>query len=551
MDQPIRTNKNVYFTLGAGFGLGALCMAGILSGRVPLATTAQARPQGANAPFVGVGKPQLASGLVTGLPELRSLDSSFRTLAREVGPAVVDIKATHGGGGGQVAFAEGEGSGFLVSGDGWIVTNDHVVDGAKTVTVTMKDGRTFEGKVTPSNDDTSDVAVVKIEAKGLPFLGFADSATVEPGEFAMAVGAPFGLENTVTIGHVSALGRNTNIGGEGRTRGYSDLLQTDAAINMGNSGGPLVNVDGQVIGMNTAIYSPTGGSNGIGFAIPSSQVRLISGLLMTKGKLTRSMLGVAPKTIEEYERTGLLKDGGARVERVSDDSAAKAAGLKDGDVIVRIGDRPIRGEMDLRNAMLAYAPGTAVDVQYVRSGVLKTASLKLKNYVAQTLDTAPMTPNRRRGLGDGNPFGNGDNPFRNFPNMRGFNFPGMGNDDEDGQNPFENGRPNAKPETRTVGEPAHLGVSIGDLNDSVRSQFGLPSDLQGTVVVSVEPGSVAKALGLKPGDVIESVGGKAVHDGAELQEAMKGVKWGDRARIKTVRFTDGARTETTRDVEFK
>ena len=549
MDQPIRTNKSVYLTLGAGFGLGALCTAGILTGNIPLAATAKAAPQ-TKAPFVGVSKPQLASGLVTGLPELRNLDSSFRTLAREVGPAVVDIKATHGGEGGQVAMAQGEGSGFLVSGDGWIVTNDHVIDGAKTVTVTMKDGRTFEGKVTPSNDETSDIAVVKIEAKNLPFLGFADSSTVEPGEFAMAVGAPFGLENTVTIGHVSALGRNTNISGEGRMRGYSDLIQTDAAINMGNSGGPLVNVDGQVIGMNTAIYSPTGGSNGIGFAIPSSQVRLISGLLMTKGKLTRSMLGVAPKTLQEYERTGPLKDGGARIERVSPDGSASVAGLKEGDVIVRIGDRPIHGEMDLRNAMLAYAPGATVDVQYVRGEATKTTSLKLKTYVPQTLDTTPTTPNRRRGFGNGNPFGNGDNPFRNFPNMRGFNVPGMGGDDED-QNPFDNGKPNAKPETRTVGEPAHLGVRVADLDDAVRSQYSLPMGVDGAVVASVEPGSIAKTLGLKPGDVIESVGGKSVHSGAELQDAMKGIKWGDRVRIKTLRITGGARMESTRDVEFK
>lgn len=550
MDQPIRTNKSVYLTLGAGFGLGALCMAGVFSGHIPLAASAQAAPQNSTAPYGNLPKARLAGGLIAGLPELRSLDASFRTLAREVGPAVVDIKATHGGGGGQVAVAEGEGSGFLVSGDGWIVTNDHVVDGAKTVTVTMKDGRTFEGKVTPSNDDTSDIAVVKIEAKGLPYLGFADSATVEPGEFAMAVGAPFGLENTVTIGHVSALGRNTNIGGEGRTRGYSDLIQTDAAINMGNSGGPLVNVDGQVIGMNTAIYSPTGGSNGIGFAIPSNQVRLISNLLMTKGKLTRSMLGLVPKSVQEYERTGLLKDGGARVDRLSDDGAAKAAGLKEGDVIVKIGDRPIHGEMDLRNAMLAFAPGATVDVQYVRAGALKTTSLKLKTYVAQTLDTPSTTPNRRRGYGDGNPFGNGGNPFRNFPNLRGFNFPGMGDDDGDA-NPFDNAQPNAKPETRKVGEPAHLGVSIADLDDAVRGQYGLPKDVDGAVVVSVEPGSIAKSLGLKPGDVIESVGGKAVHSGTELQDAMKGIKWGDRARIKSVRITDGTRTESTRDVEFK
>lgn len=538
MDSPIRTSKSVYLTLGAGFGLGALCMAGVVTGRVPVATTALAAPQ------VGLGKPMLATGGADGIPELRSLDASFRTLARVVGPAVVDIKAGHGGEGGQVAVSQGEGSGFLVSGDGWIITNDHVVDGAKTVTVTMKDGRTFEGKVTPSNDDTSDVAIVKIEAKNLPYLGFADSATVEPGEFAMAVGAPFGLENTVTIGHVSALGRNTNISGQGQMRGYSDLIQTDAAINMGNSGGPLVNVDGQVIGMNTAIYSPTGGSNGIGFAIPSNQVRLISNLLMTKGKLTRSMIGVAPEGVKEYQRTGLLKDGGARVARVADDSAAKTAGLKEGDVIVKIGDRPIHGEMDLRNAMLAYAPNTTVDVRYVRDDAVKTSKLTLKPYVAQTLDTTPTRPNRRRGFDGG-----GENPFDGFPNLRGFNMPGLG--DDGGANPFDEPKSDRKPEVRKIGAPAHLGVNIADADESVRNQFSLPKEAKGVVVVSVEPGSIAESLGLKAGDTVESVGGKSVTTGRELQDAMANVKWGDRAKIKTVRYNDGARLETTRDVEFK
>ena len=536
MDRPLRTSKSVILTFGAGIGLGAFCMAGVMSGRIPIATPAQASPR------ITQPAPSLAAGGMEGIPELRSLDASFRTLARAVGPAVVDIKAGHGGGAGQVAVSQGEGSGFIVSGDGWIVTNDHVVSGAKTVTVTMKDGRTYEGKVTPSNDDTSDVAVVKIDAKGLPFLAFADSAAVEPGEFAVAVGAPFGLENTVTIGHVSALGRNTNITGQGQARGYSDLIQTDAAINMGNSGGPLVDVDGQVIGMNTAIYSPTGGSNGIGFAIPSNQVRLISNLLMTKGKITRSMIGVAPETVKEYQRTGLLKDGGARVVRVSEDGAAKTAGLKEGDVIVRIGERPIRNEMDLRNAMLAFAPSTSVEVQYVRNEALKTTKLALKPYVAQTLDPTPNAPSRRRGFGGG-----GANPFEEFPDFRGFKIPEPG---DEKANPFGYRNP-AKPESRKVGEPAHLGVDIADVDESVRQQYGLPAAAVGIVIVNVEPGSMASSLGLRSGDLVVAVGGRTVSTGRELQSAMEGVKWGDRVKIKTLRYRKGVRTETTRDVVFK
>ncbi len=540
MDQPVRTPKSVTLTLAAGFGLGAVCMAGVFSGHSPLATSAVAQ----TGPHVVLGKPQatLAGATTDGLPELRSLDASFRTLARVVGPAVVDIKAGRSSGDGRVMVSEGEGSGFLVSGDGWIITNDHVVDGAKTVTVTLKDGRTYEGKVTSSNDDSSDIAVVKIDAKSLPYLTFSDSTSVEPGEFAMAVGAPFGLENTVTIGHVSALGRTTNIGGgSGMTRRYSDLIQTDAAINMGNSGGPLVNIDGQVIGMNTAIYSPTGGSNGIGFAIPSNQVRLIADLLMTKGKLTRGMIGVGIEDVKEFERTGLIKDGGARVTSLLDEGAAKVAGLKEGDVIVKVGDRPIRSATDLRNSMLAYPPNATVPVRFVRSGATKTVSLKLKTYAAPADEQS--RPTRRRGLGGGDPLGD----LRR-------QFPGFGGGEGDESDPFnlkEDATPGAKPETRAKGEPAHLGVRIADADETVRTQFGLPKDVAGAVVVSVDEGSIASSLGLRPGDVIQNVGGKTISDGQQLKDAMASVKWGDHVQVKTLRYKDGAKVEETRSIDFK
>lgn len=526
MDQPVRTPKSVYITLGAGIALGAFGMAGVTSGKIPVVSQAMAAPQ------VTVAKPHLAENSSEGLAELRSLDSSFRTLARAVGPAVVDIKAGRTNPGGGAVVAEGEGSGFLISPDGWIVTNDHVVDGAKTVTVTMKDGRTFEGKVTPSNDDGSDIAVVKIDGKDLPSLDFADSSSVEPGEFAMAVGAPFGLENTVTIGHVSALGRSTSIGAQGRTRAYTDLIQTDAAINMGNSGGPLVDVDGRVIGMNTAIYSPTGGSNGIGFAIPSNQVKLIVNLLRTKGKLVRSMIGAYPLDVKEFERTGALADGGARLEKVLD-GPAKDAGLKEGDVIVKIGDEDVHGQLDLRNAMLAYAPGSSVRVDYVRDGKRNSTELKLKAYEPVDQPTQDVAP--RRGRGQGDPFGDFQfpQPFKNFQ------FP-----DEDDDTPVA-------PETRKAGEKARLGVEIADADETVRNRFGLPSSVDGAVIVSVTRGSVAASLGLKAGDVITNFGGKAVHNGRDLTDAMSGVKWGDRKKVTTVRYQDNARAETTRDVDFK
>jgi serine protease Do len=191
--------------------------------------------------------------------------------------------------------------------------------------------------------------------------------------------------------------------------------------------------------------------------------------------------------------------------------------------------------MDLRNAMLAYAPGTSVDIEYVRNGSIQKSSLKLKVYQAQTMPTTPSPFGGRR------PRSGGDNPFEQF------NIPGVGKDG----NPFDQGDEPAKPEERKIGEPAHLGVQIADVDESVRSQFGLPKTATGVVIVSVERGSIAASLGIKPGDVIENIDGKAVADGKSLKDAMSGVKWGDKRRIKTVRYSDGARMETTRDVLFK
>ena len=312
------------------------------------------------------------------MAELHNLDNSFVSLAKFVGPAVVDIhmvsKREMNQGGERVPVEGGEGSGFIISPDGYIATNDHVVGTADTVTVTLKDGREFQGKVTRANDRNSDIALVKIDAKSLPYLSFANSNTIEPGEFVMAIGAPFGLKNTVTVGHISSLGRDTQI--ENHT--YTDLIQTDAAINMGNSGGPLVNVDGQVVGMNTAIYSPTGGSNGIGFAIQGSQVKLIENLLTTKGKVVRSMIGIIPEDVKEYEKTqtSYLMNGGARVFEVKGEPA-KSAGFKKDDVIVKIGSTDIHNQQDLRNAMLFYGPGQTVPVEYLRNGQKLTANIKL------------------------------------------------------------------------------------------------------------------------------------------------------------------------------
>ena len=337
MSQKVKTPKGVIITLAAGFGLGAITMAGIGSGiAIPKAF--------AQAPEVSVRN--IAGTTTESLTELHNLDASFANLAEFVAPSVVDIRATTdraaGPDGARQAIRQGEGSGFIIRSDGYIMTNDHVVGDANKVKVITKEGREYDGTVIRAQD--SDLAIVKIDAKDLPALAFGDSSKLKAGQMCMAVGAPFGLENSVTFGHISALGRVNDIPDMSMVqqgRRYADMIQTDASINMGNSGGPLLNVDGQVIGVNTAIYSPTGVSAGIGFAIPSNQAKFIGDMLIEKGKIVRSVIGVYPENLKEYEKKDMGITGGARVKGFppSEQSAspAKKAGILENDIVTKIG----------------------------------------------------------------------------------------------------------------------------------------------------------------------------------------------------------------------
>jgi S1-C subfamily serine protease len=229
---------------------------------------------------------------------LQAMDAQFADLVEQISPSVVHIrvgdapKDSDVNGMMQSPTMQGQGSGVIFRNDGWIVTNDHVVMDAEKVTVVLSNGKEYTGTVKRLEDDRNDIAVVKIDAKDLVAAPFAKSK-VRPGQYAIAVGAPFGLENTVTIGHISALGRmNMAGGGNGETRSYVNMIQTDAAINPGNSGGPLLNIDGEVIGINTSIYSASAGvmggspSNaGIGFTIPAEQAEFIANLLIKRGKV--------------------------------------------------------------------------------------------------------------------------------------------------------------------------------------------------------------------------------------------------------------------------
>ncbi|MER3462124.1 MAG: hypothetical protein C4342_03725, partial [Armatimonadota bacterium] len=265
----------------------------------------------------------------------------------------------------------GEGSGVVYRPDGYIITNSHVVGGSKTVDVFLADGRETKGEVIADPaDPLADVAVIKVPEKNLIAARFGDSFEVKPGQLALAIGAPFGLPQSVSFGHVSANGRTAPwvIGG----KAYLNMIQTDAAINPGNSGGPLLNYKGEVIGINTIINTTTGASSGVGFAIPSNTVRLVADQLIANGKVIRAYLGLTPENLKPFEVKKFGVQQGTVVRNVEEGSAAAKAGIKPGDIITEIQGRRIRGEQDLRDAMLIHKPGTSVIIKYIRSGKVQT-----------------------------------------------------------------------------------------------------------------------------------------------------------------------------------
>lgn len=469
---------------------------------------------------------------------LRSLDDSFASLAEFVSPSVVHIRSEGQGGndlfGRRVGRTGGVGTGVIFRPDGWIVTNDHVVNGFDKVTVVLADGREFAGQVRRAEE--SDLAVIKIDAKDLPAATFGDSNKVRPGQFAMAVGSPFGLDNTVTIGHISALNRENSIPDPRLQEGaryYPDLIQTDAPINQGNSGGPLINIEGQVIGINSAIISSTGGSNGIGFAIPSNLARFLAENLIEKGKIQRGAMGLIPANLKPFEKQKNNLDGGAVVDEIPNNGPAAMAGLKQGDIIVRVGTFPIKTQMDVRLAMYRYAPGQTVEVEVLRSGERKTFKVTLID--PKKLDRTPAPQPKQ----DNNNGGEDEaSPFEDFPNIPGWNNPRTMPKTEDDVPPVRSG-------------PARLGVQMDSLTAERRKEFSIPSSIEGVVILNVESGSVAERLGLEPGMVIHQLGEKKIRTPQDLSDAMKNIKWGDRTRISFGKYGQNSQLQQTTDVTFR
>ena len=384
----------------------------------------------------------------------------------------------------------GAGSGFIIDESGLIVTNNHVIQGADEVTVTLNDSRELVANVIGADPDT-DLALLRIEADGpLPVASFANSDSVRVGDAVIAIGNPFGLGGTVTSGIVSAKAREI---GAGR---YDDFLQIDAPINRGNSGGPTFNLEGEVIGVNTAIHSPTGGNVGIGFAIPANLTLKIVSDLEDDGLVERGWLGVHIQAVDDdlAEGLGLEEASGALIAKIAEDGPAAAFGIEPGDVIVKFDGEAIDTLRDLTRAVADTDPGAAADVVVWRDGEEKTLSVEIAQMpTEQTLAAA-----------------------------------GSGGDLED-----------AAPK---------LGMALARLDDEVRSEMDLPENTDGAVVTDVLPGSPAAQKGLRQGDVIIEADSQTVTEPKTVTEAVKAaaergekailllIKRGDQDRFVAVRI---------------
>ena len=356
---------------------------------------------------------------------------------------------------------QGAGSGFIISADGLILTNNHVVGEADIITVRLADEREFKAKVI-GTDPQSDVALIKIEADNLPVLPLGDSDKMEVGEWVIAIGSPFELNQTVTVGVVSAKGRD-RIG----INDYENFIQTDAAINPGNSGGPLLNIYGEAIGMNTAIFSRSGGYMGIGFAIPINMAKSIQEQLQKQGKVTRGWLGVVIQDMDEdlAKSFGLEKSRGALVSDVADKSPAAEAGLRQGDVIVEMDGMEVTDVSTLRNKVAMIAPGTKIDLLVIRDGAKKTVEINIGEQPAELAKNGS----------------NGDESLQN------------------------------------------MGLTLQNLTQELAEQLGYSPE-QGVLIAEVETGSPAEQAGLKPGQLIEEVNKKRVRNLKDLRKALEGVK---------------------------
>jgi len=424
------------------------------------------------------------------LSTIRELDQAYVQIAEKVTPSVVRVSSTKAG---PVSTDRGlepflrqfpfslpfdeqlpkqfkqhprgqevlMGSGFIVSADGLIMTNNHVVKDMKDIKVTLAGNREYTAKLIGADQD-SDIALIKIDAKNLPAVSWGDSSKLRVGEIVVAVGNPFGLSGTVTNGIVSATGR-TNVG----IIGYEDFIQTDAPINPGNSGGPLVNIDGQVIGINTAIATQSGGYMGVGFTIPSNSAKMVMDQLLKYGKVERGLLGVNIQDVTQAlaKSFGRPDTGGALVSQVVSGSPSEKAGIKNGDIILDYNGQPVSGAAQLKNLVGQTKPGATVKLTLWRDKKPMDVNVTIGERTAKALEAE--TPGRE--------------------------------------------------------SSAELGIAVGKVPPDMASKMGLKPNA-GLVVKDMDPNGRGAALGLTPGDVIVEVDGKVVSDVAGFEKEVAAAK---------------------------
>jgi serine protease Do len=427
-----------------------------------------------------------------GIETLRKTSKAFTEVAKKVVPAVVAVQVEQAAASNNMEVSPfddeffrrffgpqarprqpekrvGQGSGFIISEDGYILTNNHVVESADKITVVLKDGRKLDAKKIGTDPD-SDVALIKVEGKDFPVIELGDSDSLEIGEWVIAVGNPFGLSETVTVGIVSAKGRQIGI----TDGGYEDFIQTDAAINPGNSGGPLLDIDGKAIGMNSAIISQSGGYMGIGLAVPINMAKAVKEQLLTHGKVTRGYIGITMNpeglTPELAESFGYKGENGILITEVLEESPAAKAGLKQGDIIIKLNDKEVTSNEAFRNTVSLMAPGAKINLVVFRDGKEEKFTVEIGSLSESKFAT----------------------------------------------------------KTSEIGK--QLGLAIVAIDSDVARQSGVKGE-QGVVVAEVTPDSPADYAGIKPGMVILSVNRVEVNSVPEFNEALKETEQTKTARL--------------------
>ena len=375
---------------------------------------------------------------------------------------------------------QGLGSGVIVSPDGYVLTANHVVSGAEEIMIGLgTELRKYKAKKV-GTDPGTDVALLKIDEKNLPAITFADSEKARAGDIVLAIGNPFGLRQTVTMGIISAVGR----GGMGIVD-YENFIQTDAAINMGNSGGALVDIKGELLGINTAIFSRSGGNQGVGFAIPANLARDVMQSLREKGRVVRGYIGasVQPLTPELAEAMKLkAQPTGALVGEVAPKSPSEKAGIKTGDVITAVNGKKVSDARELRLMIGSMAPGTKVQIEVNREGQKKMFGVELAEMPAGAIEEGPEA------------------------------------------SPEES----AQPEKTTV----FGGVAVADITDDIRTALNLPKDVQGAVIAEIDADSPAGKAGLREGDVIQEVNKQPVKNAKDLVVISKKLKANEKILLR-------------------